>query len=102
IPQRGDSAVVGVDEGTGDQWIVSWHRDDDTPPPYSETGGGGSVDGPPGGDPGEVLGFIGPASDDVAWVTPPPGPQGPQGIQGDPGPTGPQGPHGIQGPQCNH
>jgi hypothetical protein len=38
LPQVGDKAVVGIDEGTGEQWLVRWHRDDDTPPPYSETG----------------------------------------------------------------
>lgn len=103
IPQRGDIAVVGVDEGTGDQWIVGWHRDDPTPPPYSEAGGGGSVDWPAGGDPGEVLGFVGPASDDVAWVPPTPGPQGPagpqgpQGVKGDKGDTGSQGVPGTPG-----
>jgi hypothetical protein len=40
LPRAGDRAVVGVDEGTGEQWVVSWHRDDTTPPPYSELGGG--------------------------------------------------------------
>lgn len=36
LPQAGDKALLGVDEGTGEQWIVAWHRDDTTPPPYSE------------------------------------------------------------------
>lgn len=44
IPQVGDTAVIGVDEGTGEQWVVAWHRDDTTAPPYSEVGGsGGSI-----------------------------------------------------------
>ena len=57
IPQRGDKAVVGVDEGTGVQWIVSWHRDDPALPPYQETGGGtsGNVDG---GFPDSVYGGL--------------------------------------------
>jgi hypothetical protein len=41
IPQAGDSAIVGVDEETGEQWVVTWHRDDPTPPPYTEEGGAG-------------------------------------------------------------
>lgn len=42
LPQAGDRAVVGVDEGAGEQWVVSWHRDDTTLPPYTEEGGFGS------------------------------------------------------------
>jgi hypothetical protein len=38
LPQAGDSALIGVDEETGGQWVVSWYRDDDTAPPYSEVG----------------------------------------------------------------
>ena len=38
IPNRGDKAVLGIDEETGDQWIVRWHRDDLTLPPYTESG----------------------------------------------------------------
>src|SRR5436190_12470831 len=38
LPQAGDSAIVGVDEGTGRQWVIGWHRDDTTLPPYSEEG----------------------------------------------------------------
>lgn len=45
LPQAGDSAVVAVDEGTGDQWVVRWHRDDTTLPPYTEEGGIGSGGG---------------------------------------------------------
>jgi microcystin-dependent protein len=59
-------------------------------------GGGTAVNWPSGGDPGEVLGFVGPDPDDVAWVTGTPGPQGPKG---DPGAQGPQGATGPQGPQ---
>lgn len=41
LPQAGDSAVVGVEESTGESWVVEWHRDDTTPPPYTEEGAGG-------------------------------------------------------------
>lgn len=41
LPQAGDSAVVGVEESTGESWVVEWHRDDTTPPPYTEEGGSG-------------------------------------------------------------
>jgi microcystin-dependent protein len=109
LPQRGDKAVIGIDDGTGEQWVVRWHRDDTSVPPYDEEGG--SVAWPVGGDPGEVLGFVGPDPDDVAWVLGTPGPQGiqgpvgpigPQGVQGPTGAkgdTGAQGAQGIQGPQ---
>ena len=50
--------------------------------------GGGSAEFPPGGDPGEVLGWVGPGPNDVAWVLGTPGPQGP---------LGPQGPQGVPG-----
>lgn len=49
IPQRGDKAVIGIDEETGEQWIVRWHRDDTAVPPYSESGSPG-LTGPAGGD----------------------------------------------------
>jgi hypothetical protein len=76
LPQAGDKAVVAVDEGTGEQWIVRWHRDDTTVPPYSEEGGtGGGGDGEPG----------------------PPGPTGPTGPAGATGATGPAGPTGPTG-----
>jgi hypothetical protein len=45
LPQRGDTAVIAVDEGTDAPLVLSWHRDDDTAPPYTEeggTGGGGT------------------------------------------------------------
>jgi hypothetical protein len=99
IPQRGDRAVIGIDDGTGEQWIVRWHRDDTTDPPYSESGGGGSsVSWPSGGDVGEVLGYVGPGTNDVAWVAGTPGPTGPAGSTGPTGSTGPQGPIGAEGP----
>ena len=71
-------------------------------------GDGGSVSWPPGGEPGELLGWVGPGPDDVDWVEGTPGPQGPQGPagpQGNPGPqgakgnTGDTGAQGAQGPQ---
>jgi hypothetical protein len=34
LPQVGDKAVVGIDEGTGEQWVIAWRRDDTTLPPY--------------------------------------------------------------------
>jgi len=45
LPQAGDRAVIGVEEGTGLTWVVAWHRDDPSLPPYleedlSEEGGG--------------------------------------------------------------
>lgn len=87
IPQAGDRAVVGVDEGSGEQWVVEWHRDDATDPPYSEGAGGVGGMGPPG-----PTGLTGPA-----------GLTGPRGIPGVPGPTGapgtPGGPPGPPGPQ---
>lgn len=39
LPQAGDTAVVGVDDETGDSWVVRWHRDDTALPPYLEGGG---------------------------------------------------------------
>lgn len=82
LPQAGDRAIVGVDEGTGRSWLVGWHRDDDTLPPYTEEGGSGGGSGEPG-PPGP---------------TGPTGPSGPQGIQGPVGATGPTGNTGPIGP----
>lgn len=96
LPHIGDSAIVGVDEGTGRQWVVSWHRDDDTPPPYTEEGGtgGGGSPGPPG-----PTGPQGPVGPQGPPGTPggDPGPQGPTGATGPTGNTGPPGPPGTPG-----
>lgn len=56
IPQSGDTAVVGIDEGTGEQWVVRWHRDDATPPPYNESGGNGGGGGSSGGMYAQTIG----------------------------------------------
>lgn len=42
LPARGDLAVVGIDTGTGEQWVIEWHRDDHTDPPYVISSGGGA------------------------------------------------------------
>jgi len=34
LPHKGDRAVVAIDEGYGQQWIISWYRTDSTAPPY--------------------------------------------------------------------
>lgn len=43
LPHAGDTAVVGVDDETGDSWVVRWHRDDTALPPYLESGGSGGT-----------------------------------------------------------
>jgi len=43
LPQRGDIAVIGIDSGLLDQWIITWHRDDHSNPPYAAGGGGGDT-----------------------------------------------------------
>ena len=40
LPRRGDIAVIGIDSGLLDQWIITWHRDDHSNPPYIAGGGG--------------------------------------------------------------
>lgn len=94
IPNRGDIAIIAVDEGTDVPLVITWHRADPTAPPYSEEGGGGPI-GPAG--PEGPQGPVGPIG--------PQGAQGIQGVKGDTGVVGPQGvagpvgPQGIQGPQ---
>lgn len=34
LPHAGDRAIVAVDEETGVQWVLAWHRDDTSLPPY--------------------------------------------------------------------
>jgi hypothetical protein len=45
LPQKGDKAVLGIDDENEDAWIVLWHRDDATAPPYVSQAGGGNIDG---------------------------------------------------------
>jgi hypothetical protein len=65
----------------------------------SPSGGGGEAEWPPDPEDGQVIGWVGPDEDDVAWVDPTgtPGPPGPEGDPGPVGPTGPQGPKGDTG-----
>jgi collagen triple helix repeat protein len=93
LPERDDPCLVVFDEA-GDPWVALWWNGS------PEAGGGGGASYPPGGDPGEVLTFVGPDDNDVTWAlgTPgPEGPSGPQGPKGDTGSAGPQGPKGDTG-----
>jgi hypothetical protein len=65
-------------------------------------GGGGEASWPPDPEDGQVIGWVGPDDDDVAWVDGTPGPAGPTGAKGDkgdPGATGAAGSTGPQGPK---
>lgn len=114
LPQRGDTAVIAVDEGTDAPLVLSWHRDDDTAPPYTEeggTGGGGSADV----DATAHAATLAPGAAATVAVTEPSanlfdfafgipsgapgatGSQGPAGTPGAAGATGPTGPTGSQG-----
>ena len=85
----GDTLVI-VLMSNGD-WLVQDVLSD------KDVEGYGHVSWPPGGDPGELLGYVGPGPDDVDWVEGTPGPEGPEGPTGPTGPTGGPGPTGPTG-----
>ena len=88
--------LVGAEHlSTGDELVFA-QTQDGTPFVIWPSAGGGGAEFPPGGDAGEVLGWVGPGPNDVDWVEAV-GPEGPEGPQGPVGPTGPQGPQGDEG-----
>jgi hypothetical protein len=87
LPLRGAQCLVIFDDA-GDVWVPIWEGM--TP--------GGDIQWPDGGETGEVLGWVGPGSNDVDWVEAIPGPAGPTGATGPKGDTGTTGPTGPSGP----
>lgn len=67
LPAYGTFCVLLIDSD-GDAWLGAYDGTNEF-----GGGGGGGAEFPPGGDPGEVLTWVGPGPDDVAWKANPAG-----------------------------